>query len=281
MRRVEGGTQIGLSTGLPDLDRLTGGVRVGGLVILAGRPSMGKSALARTIAATTARSGAGGVHVFSLEDGSEDYALRQVADDARIDLERLSAGRFESGEAGGAAWAVANLRGLPWLVDSDSGISAQEIASRVRRHKRELNTKLVVVDYVQLLVDKRIPRHEKRLQVDVASEDLRTLAAQEGVAIVLISQLSRKVDERPNKRPILSDLRESGGLEQIADQVLFCYRGEYYEPDNAELHGLAEIIVRKNKHGRSNFAVDVAFDNPTATFRPLAHHQRSQMELGA
>lgn len=281
-RSLAGGL-AGLTTGITDLDELLGGLAEGSVTILAGRPSMGKSALARSIADAANQSGAG-VHVFSLEDTAETYGMRCLADHARADLGQLRVigphtprGVLDATMAAGQR--LFERKG--WLVDDAAGLSSGEIATRVRRHREQNGTRMVVIDYVQLI---REPgTKDKQAEVAMAAENLVRLARDERVAILLLSQLSRKCEERPDKRPMLSDLRETGVLEQVAYAALLCYRPEAYmgkdDRDPQGYRGKGAALVVKNKNGRTG-EVWMKWDAPTATYRNLSKREQTPMPQG-
>ncbi|HYF53749.1 MAG TPA: DnaB-like helicase C-terminal domain-containing protein [Salinarimonas sp.] len=263
---------MGIPTGLPKLDEVLGGLQTGVVTIVAGRPSMGKSSLARTLADNVNRQGYG-VHVFSLEHKTDAYTTRALADAARIELGRLRAidiDRHEYARLLGAGDKLSGRRG--WIIDSTSNLSAVQVAMRVRRHRRENGTRMVVVDYVQLLRDRRVRAGERKAMVDVAIEGLVELARSEDLALVVLSQLSRDCEKRDDKRPEMSDLRESGELEQVADSVLLLYRDEVYHKDSKD-KGVGEVLIAKNKHGRTG-RVRFAWDADTATYRELDWRSR-------
>ena len=263
-------TAGGLSTGLTALDEFLGGIKQGVVTVLGGRPSMGKSALARTIAQAVVEAG-GGVHVFSLEDVGSAYTLRALSDVGRVDLHRLTTLQLAPGDLGKLDHAARDLgRHTRWLIDDVAGVSAAQIGMKVRRHITENQTRLVVVDYVQIMREPETRRGEKRVQVAASVEGLHELARRENVAVLLISQLNRKLEERDDKRPQMSDLREAGELEQIADAVLFCYRDEIYNREGPK--GRAEVIIAKNKHGRPG-SVTLVWDAATATYRNPVERQ--------
>jgi replicative DNA helicase len=268
---------VGMPTGFADLDSFVR-IKIGVATILAGRPSMGKSALARSIAAHINLHADAGVHVFTPEDTRRTYALRQLSDESRIGLDRLMAGTITRGDFQRLHDAASELwKRDRWLIDDSSGIGSEDIALRVRKHRRENQTKLVVVDYIQLLREKKVPLHERRLQVEIAAENLVQLARSEDLALLVLSQLSRECEKREDKRPMLSDLRETGVLEQHAEAVMFVYRDEVYHPDT-ERRGVTEVLVRKNKNGRQGVA-ELLWDGPTATHRTLARRPDEQQEL--
>lgn len=246
----------GIPTGLRDLDFYLGGLQRGVLTVIGGRPSQGKSSLARTIADNVSSAG-GGVHVFSLEDPARPYCRRAIADNARLELQRIRTPKdWVRGDLAAIMAAGNRLQRDCWLVDDTAGLSAAAVAMSVRRHKREINTQLVVVDYVQLL---RESGKDKRERIDAGIEGLVRLAREEGVALIAISQLNRDT-AKENRRPQLNDLKESGTIEEAADAVLLVHRGEKDgKPDTG-------VSLAKNKHGRTAW-VPLFWDGPTATYR--------------
>ena len=268
LARLEAGEVPGVPTGLVDLERTLGGLPRGALTVVAARPSMGKSSLARVIA-SGANAAGHGCHVFSPEDTSRAYALRAVADEARVSLEELRLGRIRDRGAMQDIEAASSrlFQRQGWVIDDTAGLSSADVGLRVRRHARMNGTGLVVVDYLQLLREPDVRRGERKQQVDAALEGLLALARLDNLAVLVCSQLSRACEGRDNKRPLLSDLRESGEIEQCADVVLAIYRDEVYHPESQDA-GTAEIRILKNKHGRTG-TVLMAWDAPSATFRPL------------
>lgn len=277
LESLEGGGVWGVPTGYEVLDKVMGGLTPGNLFILAGRPSMGKSALSRSIADNanaSAKEGEEppGIHVFTPEDNAIAYGTRQLADMARVPLDKIRALELNRGQMKdlmGAGNELARRRN--WVIDDSSGISSQDLILRVRKRKQENNTKLVVVDYVQMMRETSVPLHDKRMQVEVAAENLVTLARSEKIAVLALSQLSRDCEKRPDKRPLLSDLRESGALEQLAEGVLMVYRDEYYNEDTDQ-KGITEVLVRKNKGGTTGM-VELWWDARTATHREMTNRK--------
>ncbi len=258
-----------LATGFQDLDDL-GGLIIGGVTILAGRPSMGKSALGRSIADNVSRAGLG-VHTFSLEDPRGPFFSRQVSDMTGINLQKVMTGNGLS-EIDHLRIAEASdaLKQRRWLLDDSAGISSAGIWGKVKGRSRANGTRLVVVDYAQLIREAGVK--DKRAEVEKAAEGLVELARNERVAVLLLSQLSRQCEMRDDKKPVLSDLRETGVLEQIASSVWFVYRPAVYaknESDKELRKTEGWVLVRKNKHG-SLGEVELHWDGPTATYRPSA-----------
>jgi replicative DNA helicase len=269
-------------TGYSDVDDLTGGLALGAVTILAGRPSQGKSALARRIAMNAAIAGVG-VQVFSLEDTRDRYADRCLSDVADVDLAKFSDRKpiFSAIELVRLKEAKESAKCLPLVIDDSAGLGAMQIANRVRMRKRALNTSLVVVDYVQLMRERG--SRDKRAEVDAAMEGMVRLAREEGVAVLLLSQLSRDSEKRDDKRPMLSDLRESGTLEQAADAVFMVHQEWRYlnaESKNAEVRAayekafnFGELLVRKNKHGQQG-EVRLRWNPMTATYHTVRLRDR-------
>lgn len=270
-RKEETGSATwGIPTGFSQLDLILGGIPREVVTIIAGRPSHGKSALARSIADNANLLSADcGVHVFTPEDSRKTYALRQISDVGRISLAQMRGLRIDRAMLAKISRAAGEIYPRTgWLIDDTSGIGSAEIAMRVRKHKRENRTGLVIVDYMQLLRERGVPLYDKTTQVAVAAENLQELARTEKVAVIGVSQLNRDCEKRDDKRPILSDLRQAGELEQIADNVVFVYRDEVYDRDTDE-KGITELLIRKNKNGPTG-RVKLAFDEETATHRELS-----------
>jgi replicative DNA helicase len=253
------GAVIGAPTGLSDLDHLLGGLQAPAFVLIAARPSMGKTALALNIARHVAREG-GRVAFYSLEMSETQLIQRLTASETGIPLERHRAGPLDRADYLTLVEATQNLRALPLLLDDGQSRSVAAMRAHARRAKRRGGVALVVVDYLQLMVSGS-PQYRAQEVSDI-SRGLKMMAKDLGVPVLALSQLSREVEKRPDKRPQLSDLRDSGSLEQDADQVVFIYRAEYYlrmaggskdtDAYMQELQaaaGLAEIIVGKNRHG--------------------------------
>lgn len=285
------GRVIGITTGLTDLDRLLGGLHDSDLIILAARPAQGKSALAAKIADAAARDGKQGLF-FSLEMSADQLAARQIAAVTGVSAEKQRSGPLESTEINSIISARDDIAALPITIDDDPMITMTQIRARARRHKRRYGLDLIVVDYLQLMLSDKA-RPENRVQeVSALSRGLKALAKELGIPVLALSQLSRAVEQRDDKRPMLSDLRESGSIEQDADVVVFIYREEEYvarqEPQrkinetddkfaqrtsgwNAHLdrcHGIAELLIRKNRHGATR-TCRVHFNAVRTTFENL------------
>ncbi len=290
----------GLSTGLRDLDEKLGGLQSSDLIILAGRPAMGKSALATNIAYHVAKNyraeyqtdgstkvlDGGVVALFSLEMSSEQLATRIIAEQSGITSENIRRGKINSGEFDRLVAVSQELQSLALYIDDTGGLSIAQLASRARRLKRQRGLGLLVVDYLQLLAGSARKAAEGRVQeVSEITVGLKALAKELNVPIIALSQLSRQVQNRDYKRPQLADLRESGSIEQDADVVMFIYRDEYYlgrkEPaPNTPEHikwqdemdrviGLAEVIIGKQRHGPTG-TVRLQFEGRLTKFHNLA-----------
>jgi replicative DNA helicase len=237
----------GVASGFRDLDRITAGFQPGNLIVLAARPSMGKSGLALSIAANVVRKKLPCVF-FSLEMSRSEIAQRLMCMEAKVDSHNLRTGRLSPDEWPRLTKACALLEDVPLFVDDTPSLSLLELRSRVQTLKRrERDLSLVVVDYLQLMTSG--VSEESRLQeVSAISRGLKAIARDLDLPVIALSQLSRAVEQRTDKRPILSDLRESGGIEQDADVVMFVYRDDYYNKDS-ESAGLAEIHIAKHRNG--------------------------------
>jgi replicative DNA helicase len=246
----EGTAVTGTPSGFNDLDELTGGFQPGNLVVIAARPAMGKSALVTNIAENVAIEAGGSVALFSLEMSETELAHRFIASRARIKGEELRKGRVADARWPKIMEASSHLARSPLYVDDSSDIGLLEIRAKARRlHQREPGgLGLVIIDYLQLMrADSRVENRVE--QVGQMSRGLKILARELDVPVIALSQLNRSVEARHDKRPLLSDLRESGSIEQDADLVVFIYRDEYYNKEETEEDGIAELIVSKHRNG--------------------------------
>jgi replicative DNA helicase len=265
----EAGADItGTPSGFRDLDRITSGFQPGNLIILAARPSMGKSALALCMAANLAVRHETPVAVFTLEMSKTEVTQRLMCSEAKVESQKLRSGRLAADDWPRLTAACDKLAKAPIYVDDSGSISMMEIRSKSRRLKaREPKLGLIVIDYLQLMSSGA--NVENRVQeVSQISRQLKVLARDLDVPILALSQLSRAVEQRHDKRPILSDLRESGSIEQDADLVGFIYRDEYYN-DDSDQQGLAEVIVAKHRNGPTD-SVKLSFLKRYAKFTDLA-----------
>jgi replicative DNA helicase len=301
------GGLAGVSSGLLDLDSKLGGLHPSDLVILAGRPSMGKTALAANIAFHVARSYAweptptgerktvngGVVAFFSLEMSAEQLALRLLADVSGVSSDRLRKGEIDQSEFGRVRDAAIEIGEAPLFIDATGGLPLAKLVARARRLKRTSGLDLIVVDYLQLVTASDGSRDQNRVQeVSAITQGLKALAKELSVPVIALSQLSRQVESREDKRPQLSDLRESGSIEQDADVVMFVFRESYYlgrsEPregtpehltwqeDMDRLRGVAECIVGKQRHGPIG-TVKLSFDEDITKFGNLAREGRYEV----
>ncbi len=266
----EAGVDVtGVPCGFRDLDRLTSGLQPGNLIILAARPSMGKSALALCIAANLGVRQGTPVALFTLEMSKAEVTQRLMCSEAKVESNRLRSGKLAPDDWPRLTSACDKLMKAPIWVDDTGSITMMELRSKARRLKsREPQLGLIIVDYLQLMTSGA--NAENRVQeVSQISRNLKVLARDLDVPILALSQLSRAVEARTDKRPLLSDLRESGSIEQDADLVFFVYRDEYYNPEDSESQGLAEVILAKHRNGPTD-AVKLSFLKRYAKFADLA-----------
>jgi replicative DNA helicase len=265
----EAGADIsGIPSGYRDLDRLTSGFQPGNLIIIAARPSMGKSALALCMATNLAVRHQVPVALFTLEMSKSEVTQRMMCSEAKVESQKLRSGKLAPDDWPRLTAACDKLAKAPIYVDDTGSITMMEIRSKARRLKtREPNLGLIIVDYLQLMTSGS--NVESRVQeVSQISRSLKVLARDLDVPIIALSQLSRAVEQRHDKRPILSDLRESGSIEQDADLVGFIYRDEYYN-DESDQQGLAEVILAKHRNGPTD-SVKLSFLKRYAKFADLA-----------
>ena len=253
----------GLSTGLRDLDAKINGLNRSDLLLVAARPAMGKSAFALNIAVNVAKKYNKTVAVFNLEMSREQLALRLLASESFIDMQKLATGKLNEEEWGKLCMASAALSQTDIRIDDNPSVTVADINAKCRRLD---NLGLVVIDYLQLMQGSGYGKNsENRVTVvGEISRSLKIMAKELNIPVICLSQLSRAVESRTDKRPILSDLRESGAIEQDADSVMFLYRDEYYN-ENTEDKGLAECIVSKNRHGETG-TVKLQWFGPYQTF---------------
>jgi replicative DNA helicase len=298
------GRLSGLATGLRDIDRMMGGLQPSDLVIIAGRPGMGKTALATNIAYNIARAWRGEVRpdgrivaanggmvgFFSLEMSAEQLATRIISEQTEIPSYRIRRGEIDPSDFDRIAEAAREMETTPLYIDETGGLSIAQLAARARRLKRQRGLDVMVVDYIQLLQGSSRRAVEGRVhEVTEITTNLKALAKELNIPILALSQLSRQVENRDDKRPQLSDLRESGSIEQDADVVMFVFREEYYlknrEPragteeffkwqaDMEAVHGRAEVIIGKQRHGPTG-TVPLQFKADVTRFSDLAEDER-------
>src|SRR5512132_459285 len=238
----------GVPTGFSDLDRFTSGLQPGDLVVVAGRPSMGKTSLALNIGAHVALAAGLPVVVFSMDLGASQLALRLIGSVGRLDQHKLRTGRLAAGDWEKLTAALGRLNEAPILIDETPALNAIEVRSRARRLMKSYGKLgLVIVDYLQLM-QATTTGENRATEISEISRSMKALAKELKVPVMALSQLNRSLEQRPNKRPVMSDLRESGAIEQDADVILFIYRDEVYNPDTQD-KGTAEIIIGKQRNG--------------------------------
>ena len=293
----------GIASGLTDLDRLMGGLQHSDLVIIAGRPGMGKTSLVTNIAFNVANAWRGEVQpdgtmktvnggivgFFSLEMSAEQLATRIIAEQAQVSSSDIRRGRITEAEFSQIAQAAQRMNQVPLYVDQTGGLSIAQLTARARRLKRQRGLDLLIIDYIQLLQGSSKKGDSRVQEVTEITNQLKALGKELNVPVLALSQLSRQVENRDDKRPQLSDLRESGSIEQDADVVLFVYREEYYlrskEPKEGtpehltwqtemdQVHGIAEVIIGKQRHGPTG-TVRLWFEDRFTRFSNLADADR-------
>ncbi|MFM1977652.1 MAG: replicative helicase [Pseudomonadota bacterium] len=249
-QRENQGAVTGVPTGFDDLDERTSGFQPGDLIIVAGRPSMGKTAFSLNIAENVALDTKLPVAVFSMEMGATQLATRMIGSVGRLDQHRMRNGNLEDDDWVRLTTALGKLNDAPIYIDEGAGLSSFDVRARARRlHRQCGKLGLIVVDYLQLMAGTSGRASENRAtEISEISRSLKSLAKELDVPVVALSQLNRSVEQRPDKRPVMSDLRESGAIEQDADLILFIYRDEVYNPDSED-KGTAEIIIAKQRNG--------------------------------
>ncbi|WOJ89583.1 replicative DNA helicase [Methylocapsa polymorpha] len=293
------GRLSGIATGLIELDHKMGGLQASDLVIVAGRPGMGKTAFATNIAFNIAKAyeprpkpdgtvetaNGGVVGFFSLEMSAEQLATRVIAEQAGVASYKIRRGDITELEFHRLAEAARDMQTIPFYIDQTGGLSIAQLTARARRLKRQRGLDVLVIDYLQLLGGSKTRGDSRVQEVTEITTGLKALAKELNVPVIALSQLSRQVENRDDKRPQLSDLRESGSIEQDADVVLFVYREEYYlnnkqpregteeflawQTDMERVHGRAEIIISKQRHGPTG-TVELAFEAEMTRFSNLA-----------
>lgn len=303
------GKLSGISTGLHDMDRMVGGLQASDLVILAGRPAMGKTSLATNIAFNIAKAyegekqpdgtmktvNGGIVGFFSLEMSSEQLATRIIAEQAGVPSYKIRRGDISEQDFYKITEVAREMQTIPFYIDQTGGISIAQLAARARRLKRQRGLDMLVVDYLQLLTGSSKKGENRVQELTEITTGLKAIAKELSVPVMALSQLSRQVENREDKRPQLSDLRESGSIEQDADVVMFVYREEYYlknkEPkpgteeyfkwqaEMDQVHGKAEVIIGKQRHGPTG-TVQLAFQADVTRFADLADEDKLPERMG-
>jgi len=238
----------GVPTGFTDLDEMTSGLQAADLIIIAGRPSMGKTSLAMNIAENAAVGHKAPVAVFSMEMPGTQLAMRMMASLGRINAHRVRTGKLDDEDWPRLTSAVSLLNEAPIYIDDTPGLSPLELRARARRIKREHGLGLILVDYLQLMQSPDAANENRATEISGITRALKNLAKELNVPLIAMSQLNRSVESRNDKRPLMADLRESGAIEQDADVILFIYRDEVYNKESAD-KGVAEIIIGKQRNG--------------------------------
>ena len=257
----------GVATGFNQLDYMTSGLQPGELIIVAARPSMGKTAFTLNVASNVSIRLRKPVMFFSLEMGADQLVQRLLGAEARIDLSNLKRGNVKKEEWAMLAEASGRLSEAALFIDETPSISVTEMRNKCRRQAHETGLSMVIVDYLQLMTGP--PSDNKATEVGEISKGLKTLARELNIPVIALSQLNRGVESRTDKRPMMSDLRESGAIEQDADVILFIYRDEVYNPDNENNKGIAEVIIGKQRNGPIG-KVELAFIGEYTKFENLA-----------
>jgi replicative DNA helicase len=261
----------GVPTGFIDFDRMTAGLQAGDLIVLAARPSMGKTALAINIAEHVALAEGLPVAIFSMEMGAAQLAVRIVGSIGRIDQGHLRTGKLTDDEWPRLSEAIERLRTISLHIDESAGLNSSELRANARRLSRQCGQLgLIVVDYLQLMSGSGGDGENRATELGEISRGLKMLARELKCPVIALSQLNRSVEQRPDKRPMMSDLRESGAIEQDADIIMFIYRDEYYTKDQCKEPGVAEVIIAKQRNGPTG-TVKLAFMNRFTKFENLAH----------
>ncbi|MGH8091103.1 MAG: replicative DNA helicase, partial [Rudaea sp.] len=247
-RRYESKDAVtGLATGFADLDEMTAGLQPSDLIIVAARPSMGKTALAVNMAEHAALKSRKAVAIFSMEMSASQLAFRLISSLGRIDQQHLRNGDLAEEDWPRVTSAITLLSETKILIDDTPALSPAELRARARRMKRQYDLGLIVVDYLQLMA---VPGNKENRATEISeiTRGLKALAKELNIPVIALSQLNRSLEQRTDKRPVMADLRESGAIEQDADVILFIYRDEYYDKESAD-KGLAEIIIGKQRNG--------------------------------
>ncbi len=260
----------GIPTGFEDLDDLTAGLQPSDLIVIAGRPSMGKTSLALGMAQSAAVKHRQAVGIFSLEMSKPQLVLRMLSSQAHVDSHALRTGKLQKEDWWRLAEAAGHLEQAPIFIDDTGALTVQQMRGKARRLKAESGLDLLIVDYLQLMQG-RSDAESRQQEISDISRSLKALAKELNIPVVALSQLSRAVESRKPPIPMLADLRESGAIEQDADVVMFIYRDEEYNPDS-EKKGIAEILVKKHRNGPTG-DVKLAFLNKYAKFENLSDRE--------
>ena len=262
------GSVTGVPSGFRQLDQFTTGFQAGELIIIAARPSMGKTSLCLNIGMNAAKGAGKSVAVFSLEMSNDQLVQRLLSTEAKIDAQSLRSGNIKDKEWGDITHAMGVLAEVPIYIDDSAALTVGEVRSRSRRLAASTGLDLIIIDYLQLLRSAN-PRATNRVEIiDEICRNLKALAKELKVPVIALAQLNRSPESRNDKRPLLSDLRESGGIEQEADVVAFIYRDDYYNPPTPENENIAEIHIAKQRNGPTGL-VQLRFDKRFTSFSDL------------
>mgnify|MGYP002620404728 CR=1 FL=1 len=270
------GGVTGIPSGFPDLDRMTSGFQRSDLIIVAARPSVGKTAFALNIAQNVGVRARETVAIFSLEMSASQLVQRMICAESNVDAGRLRTGRLEGDDWEKLTMAIGALSEADIYIDDTPGITVADIRAKLRRLKKERGLGLVVIDYLQLIQGRGKPGENRQQEVSEISRTLKQIARELNVPVIALSQLSRSVEQRQDKRPMMSDLRESGSIEQDADIVAFLYRDDYYDK-NSEKQNIIEIIIAKQRNGPVG-TVELAF---LKNFNKFVNLERTHQEAAA
>jgi len=266
-KQLEMGSAIGMPTGFSDLDGLLGGFQKSDLVVFAGRPGMGKTSWMLSVALSVARRDRR-VAIFTMEMGVEQMVQRLLSMETGISIQQLRTANISAREHTRLTEAIGRISNLPLFIDDTPSITPVEMRTKCRRLQHEYGLDIVMVDYMQLMSAGRVYENNRVQEISYISRSLKELARELNVTVLSTAQLSRAVEQRQDKRPQLSDLRESGTIEQDADAVLFLYRDEVYNPDSTEFPNQADVLLSKHRHGPTG-AVQLFFEKSFTRFRDV------------
>jgi replicative DNA helicase len=275
-RHASGGGITGLPTGYTEFDEMTAGLQPTDLLILAARPSMGKTTLALNMAEYAALKSKKAVAIFSMEMSASQLALRMISSVGRVNATRLRTGALEDEDWSRVSSAIQLMRDVKVFIDDTPALSPDVLRAKARRLKREHDLGLIVIDYLQLMA---VPGNSENRATEISeiSRSLKGLAKELNVPVIALSQLNRSLETRTDKRPVMADLRESGAIEQDADVIVFIYRDEYYNKENSPDKGLAEIIIGKQRNGPTG-SLKLKFFGEYTRFDNLAHDSVGSFE---
>ena len=275
-RFASGGSITGLPTGYVEFDEMTAGLQPTDLLILAARPSMGKTTLALNMAEYAAMKTRKAVAVFSMEMSASQLALRLISSVGRVNATRLRTGQLEDEDWSRVTSAIRLIKDARIFIDDTPALSPDVLRAKARRLKREHDLGLIVIDYLQLM---QVPGNSENRATEISeiSRSLKGLAKELNVPVIALSQLNRSLETRTDKRPVMADLRESGAIEQDADVIIFIYRDEYYNKENSPDKGLAEVIIGKQRNGPTG-SVKLRFFGEYTRFDNLAHDSVGSFE---